>query len=195
VELAGVLLLRRYCALVTGRLERLEGTVDALVHGKPSLTRFAVLGHRWVENVAAWVTLVDLWPVTGRQHQLRHHMTHLGHPIVGEAWHAEGKNVPDGALFPGWQSKGLFLWAVGLAFEHPITGEDMQFSVEVPNKFSGPVGRRKKSKQCQDMLRNDHNGSVSNGSTNGATPRDVPEHTEANVCVESRHVSCPLYAL
>ncbi|WP_077036806.1 RluA family pseudouridine synthase [Pelomonas sp. KK5] len=84
---------KRYVAVVTGYLDG-EGEVDLplmtdwpkrprqkIDHelGKPSLTRWRVLGHE------AAGTRVELEPVTGRTHQLRMHMLALGHPIVGDA--------------------------------------------------------------------------------------------------------------
>jgi len=85
-----------YIAVVAGRLDG-EGLVDQpliadwpnrprqhidLKHGKPSQTRWRVLAHEGPH------TRVRLEPLTGRSHQLRVHMAHLGHAILGDALYA-----------------------------------------------------------------------------------------------------------
>ncbi len=85
-----------YIAVVSGRLDG-AGLIDLplaadwpnrprqqvdLAHGKPSQTRWRVLG------AAGPHTRVALEPLTGRSHQLRVHLAHLGHPIVGDALYA-----------------------------------------------------------------------------------------------------------
>lgn len=87
---------KRYVALVAGALPG-EGLIDLplgadwpnrprqqvdLVHGKPSQTRWCSLGLEGTH------TRVALEPVTGRSHQLRVHLAHLGHPIVGDTLYA-----------------------------------------------------------------------------------------------------------
>ena len=99
---------KRYVAIVHGALDG-EGVVDAplalaggLVRvkmavrddGLPSRTRWRARG-RYGEY-----TLVDCWPETGRQHQIRAHLDHLGHPIVGD------KLYPDERVFADYQDHG-----------------------------------------------------------------------------------------
>ncbi|WP_442953015.1 pseudouridine synthase [Paucibacter sp. B51] len=60
--------------------------------GKPSQTRYRVLGHELHEGQAC--TRVELEPITGRTHQLRMHMLALGHPIVGDALYAPEHPAP-----------------------------------------------------------------------------------------------------
>jgi tRNA pseudouridine65 synthase len=65
--------------------------------------------------------LVELTPLTGRRHQLRRHMKHIAHPIIGDATHGKGRhNRLFGELFG---SRRLLLAAVELGFTHPVTGE------------------------------------------------------------------------
>jgi tRNA pseudouridine32 synthase / 23S rRNA pseudouridine746 synthase len=87
---------KRYVAEVVGLIEADEGSMSwplaadwpsrprqkvDLQHGKPALTHFKVLAR----NHRHLTTRVELWPVTGRSHQLRVHLLTLGHPIVGDS--------------------------------------------------------------------------------------------------------------
>ena len=63
---------------------------------------------------------VLLQPLTGRRHQLRRHMKHISHPIVGDATHGKGPLNRDVAAHVGLQR--LWLHATDLALTHPVTG-------------------------------------------------------------------------
>lgn len=65
--------------------------------------------------------LVELEPLTGRRHQLRRHMKHLSHPIIGDATHGKGQLNRDLAALLGLQR--LWLHAGSLALVHPVSGE------------------------------------------------------------------------
>src|SRR5690606_13397098 len=66
-------------------------------------------------------SLVELRPRTGRTHQLRLHLAHLRHPIVGDVRHGDGRH---NRLFREHFAIGrLMLCATALAFDHPATGE------------------------------------------------------------------------
>jgi hypothetical protein len=137
----------RYRAVVTGKLEPGAGVVDALVDGKEARTKYSVVRHEFRDNFAAWVTLVDLWPLSGRKHQLRVHMAALGHPIVGEPMYQNGAAVPKERLFDGWFCKGMYLCAVELTLRHPQTGERLNFEVQEPEKFGALIGRKPKQRR------------------------------------------------
>lgn len=64
--------------------------------------------------------LVELQPLTGRRHQLRRHMKHLAHPIIGDATHGKGPLNRAVAEFLGGQR--LWLHALRLALPHPVSG-------------------------------------------------------------------------
>ncbi|MGA0569500.1 RluA family pseudouridine synthase [Variovorax sp. VNK109] len=93
--------------------------IDA-AHGKPSTTRWRV-----IETMPGGkATRVELEPVTGRTHQLRVHLQHIGHPILGDRLYAP----PDvQALSPR-----LLLHACALEIAHPATGKAMRFTSDVP---------------------------------------------------------------
>ena len=121
---------KRYQAVVWGLLAAQEGTwneinlpiaadwerrplrvIDA-AHGKPSLTRWRLLGH----HPANGTSRIELEPVTGRTHQLRVHLAAIGHPILGDALYGDAASAPR-----------LLLHATRLALDHPRTGERLQF--------------------------------------------------------------------
>ncbi len=76
---------------------------------------------------------MELYPLTGRTHQIRKHLAETGHPIIGD-----GKYVGDMPLLKG---KGLFLAATGLEFTHPVTKEKCKFQIDMPQKFSSFLER------------------------------------------------------
>lgn len=82
---------KRYRALLCGRLEG-SGTVDLPLAGKACESRYHVVGHCRTPRFGGWMTVVDLWPHTGRKHQLRQHMAALGgwgagfRVWVGRSW-------------------------------------------------------------------------------------------------------------
>ena len=69
-------------------------------------------------------SLVELSPRTGRRHQLRYHMKHISHPIIGDPKY--GKNVHNQIFRTHFQSQRLLLAAVSLRFEHPYRGQELQ---------------------------------------------------------------------
>ena len=87
--------------------------------GKRSLTRYRLLTH----DAGADTSRVELEPVTGRTHQLRVHMSAIGHPILGDALYG-GKASGSAAR--------LMLHANALSFAHPLTGQQLGFE-------SGPL--------------------------------------------------------
>lgn len=122
---------KSYVARLWGRLEPRTGTVDQplmvdwpnrprqMIHpeGRPAQTGWRVIRASDAE------TRVRLNPLTGRSHQLRVHMAHLGHPILGDPLYAWGA----AADFPR-----LMLHAETLRLRHPETNVTMTFSAEVP---------------------------------------------------------------
>jgi tRNA pseudouridine65 synthase/23S rRNA pseudouridine1911/1915/1917 synthase len=116
---------KRYRAIVLGRLDG-EGEVIGELDGRPAHTRWRAVSHTCSLRTR-WVTTLDLWPLTGRTHQLRRHAALLGHPVLGDAEHGD----PGHAL----HGKGLFLWSVELDLVHPVSGEPLRITVEEPAKF------------------------------------------------------------
>ena len=116
---------KRYRALVNGHLNGTD-TIMEPVDGKHAETIYYTIQHTRSLR-AKWITLVDLVPKTGRTHQLRKHLSWIGHPIVGDTLYGI-----DNQIFRG---KGLFLWAISLSFDHPDSGEKMIVEIDEPPKF------------------------------------------------------------
>lgn len=78
-------------------------------------------------------SLVALYPKTGRKHQLRRHMKHINHPIIGDANHGRGRH---NRYFAERFGQGrLMLAATGMNFLHPVTGAPLQLQVESEASF------------------------------------------------------------
>ncbi|WP_420851671.1 23S rRNA pseudouridine(1911/1915/1917) synthase RluD [Propionivibrio soli] len=130
---------RYYQALVRGNLER-GGSVDAPIGRHPTQrTRMAVVRtgkparthYRIVERFLD-CTLVECALETGRTHQIRVHMAHIGHPLVGDPVYGGGASrVPRG---PEFHRQALHARKLGLI--HPITAKSMQWRSELPDDMS-----------------------------------------------------------
>jgi 23S rRNA pseudouridine1911/1915/1917 synthase len=92
--------------------------------GKPAATRFTLL------DECAQGCLVRATLETGRTHQIRVHMAHVGHPLVGDPLYG-------GAPAAGMQRQALH--ALQLAFTHPVTGEALGFRAPAPADFQAAL--------------------------------------------------------
>jgi len=81
-----------------------------------------------VREVFGQAALLEVRPFTGRTHQIRVHLSHLGHPIVGDALY--GGRRPQG---PRAERQMLHAWR--LSFKHPLTGEGLYFEAPPPQDF------------------------------------------------------------
>ena len=139
-----------YDALVWGRPKATEGVIDAPIgrhptarvkmairpQGRPARSRYRV--------VASFgpVSLLELLPETGRTHQLRVHMSSIGHPVVGDRLYG-GKSAPvvrDPNLREAIEAiHRLALHARSLGFRHPRTGDPCEFTAPRPAAFEEPL--------------------------------------------------------
>lgn len=126
--------MKRYVALVQGKVQFDQGMVDVSLkrhvkyhdqrqtgekgEGKEAVSLYQVL-KRFAKS-----TLVALYPQTGRTHQLRVHMKHLGHPILGDDKYGRKESFPR-----------LALHAQSIGFMHPATKQYVEFSCPVPKEF------------------------------------------------------------
>jgi 23S rRNA pseudouridine1911/1915/1917 synthase len=131
---------RRYRALVWGHVEAPSGMVDApvgrstrdrtrmavTVRGKPAATYYEVL-RRFGQP--APLTELTCTLTTGRTHQIRVHMTSIGHPVVGDERYGGGRRESLPLARPWLHSEHL-------ALDHPITGEPLTFDSAVPAELT-----------------------------------------------------------
>jgi tRNA pseudouridine32 synthase/23S rRNA pseudouridine746 synthase len=129
---------KRYFARVHGHIEADTGDVDLPLicdwpnrpkqmvdfeRGKKAMTRFEAV-ERTVDENGRPYSLVALYPITGRSHQLRVHMLALGHPILGDRLYAHDEAL---AMAPRLQ-----LHAQSLSFCHPTQGQWLHFQTPIP---------------------------------------------------------------
>lgn len=86
---------------------------------------------------SARYSLVEMLPQTGRKHQLRRHMSHLRHPIIGDSAHGDLKQNRGAAQHFGMNR--LMLHASSLQLEHPITGEPLVLHAALDNVWQRAV--------------------------------------------------------
>ena len=149
---------RRYVALVWGDLQNNEGTITGNIgrslknrqvftvfpeedHGKPAVTHYKV-----IERLG-YVNLVECRLETGRTHQIRVHMKHIGHPLFNDDNYG-GDQILRGTTFTKYRQfvANCFamiprqaLHAQMLGFVHPATGEEMIFESELPDDLANVI--------------------------------------------------------
>ncbi|MBR1990626.1 MAG: RluA family pseudouridine synthase [Firmicutes bacterium] len=135
-QLAEHSITRRYVALVHNNFSEDEGTVDAPIGRDPkNRLRMAVTRENSKNAVTHWkvlerfgkYTLIEARLETGRTHQIRVHMAHLNHPLVGDMVYGPKKQA--------LTEDGQMLHAKILGFVHPATGEYMEFERPLPESF------------------------------------------------------------
>ena len=134
---------KSYIALVHGVTEREFGTIDAPI-GRNKHNRLRMKVATYGRNaVSLWkvrqrygkFTLLDIEIKTGRTHQIRVHTGYINHPVVGDEIYNEGRDntVSDITVRNAINSLGrFFLHAERLSFNHPKTGERLEFTQELP---------------------------------------------------------------
>ena len=142
-------LVRSYLAFVWGALARPSGTIEAPVgrHGNDRLRmavvpedrgRFAITHWRLQEHFGDDASLVACTLETGRTHQIRVHMAHVGHPVMGDPLYAKGfrtkaSKLPEAARACLERLDRQALHAASLGFEHPITRQLLEFESPLPS--------------------------------------------------------------
>jgi 23S rRNA pseudouridine1911/1915/1917 synthase len=139
---------REYEAVCIGRLTA-GGTVDKAIGRHPTkrtcmavneFGRESVTHYRVIEKFREH-THIRLRLETGRTHQIRVHMSHIRHPLVGDYQYGGRVKTPKGADEAFLQTlrgfKRQALHAAMLRFHHPISGEEMTFEAPLPDDFNG----------------------------------------------------------
>ena len=138
---------KEYLALVYGTPSQMQGIVDAPIGRDPrDRKRMAVVadGRAAVTDYAVlerlrYASLLRCRLRTGRTHQIRVHMKHLGHPIAGDPLYSgpQWKGIPDKRIQKMFSTlERQMLHAASIAFEHPRTGELMSFEAPLPADFA-----------------------------------------------------------
>jgi 23S rRNA pseudouridine1911/1915/1917 synthase len=140
---------KMYVALVYGRMSKERGEIDARIGRSPhNRTRMSVLrggagrtAHTIFEVAERYqdFTLLNVQIKTGRTHQIRVHLAHIGHPVVGDSAYGGGRenSIRDVAIRRAVQSLGRqFLHSAELAFTHPRSGERLQFMTPLPSELT-----------------------------------------------------------
>ena len=78
--------------------------------------------------------LLELSPETGRRHQIRRHLKHIAHPIIGDATYGKGRH--NRFFQEHLNSRRLLLACTGMRLEHPVSGETLQFNASLAEDFS-----------------------------------------------------------
>lgn len=126
---------KTYRAVVKGSTP-IKGKIGLALDGKESLSVFRKL-REVPSSRNKYLSLVEVYPKTGRTHQIRRHLSGIGHPIIGDKEYDNPENTI--------KHKGLLLAAVGLEFTHPITGKEVKFTLPTPHKFEALLEREHKN--------------------------------------------------
>ena len=150
---------RRYRALVWGNVEQDEGTITGDIGRNPrdrmqmavlpdGEGKHAVTHYRVLERFG-YVTLVECILETGRTHQIRVHMKHIGHILFNDERYG-GHEILKGTHFAKYKQfvNNCFdicprqaLHAMTLGFKHPVTGQEMDFSAPLPPDMTALIER------------------------------------------------------
>jgi 23S rRNA pseudouridine1911/1915/1917 synthase len=137
---------KRYCALVAGVIKKGSGTIEVgLGRHVKERKKISVHTNNAREAVSLYkvrerfrnATLVEVEIKTGRTHQIRVHMAHIGHPVLGDRTYGSAKNDRMGELVIPRQ----MLHAESLSLLHPATGHPMTFSAPPPPDMAGIIER------------------------------------------------------
>lgn len=135
LQLAEHSITRKYNAIVYNNIKEDEGTIDKPLGRNPSDRkkmavvpggRRAVTHYRVLDRLGKF-TYIEAQLETGRTHQIRVHMTYVGHPLLGDSVYGPKKQP--------FNLKGQVLHARVLGFVHPVTGEYMEFESPLPEYF------------------------------------------------------------
>jgi 23S rRNA-/tRNA-specific pseudouridylate synthase len=144
------------------------GIIDSPIGGKESMTYYSVVSYTRCSHVSAkgWITTVDLYPVTGRNHQLRKHMKLVGHPMWGDkrygpygkkdASFSQTEEANDTTTNVDLESmtatqnphSKLCLWALEITFPHPIHGKELNVKIDEPNWYRELRDDQEKKWKC-----------------------------------------------
>ncbi len=140
-------IVRRYLAACWGHLQDDTLRVEADVgrHQRDRKRMAVVPGARTavteIQRIEPWkaADLLKVRLLTGRTHQIRVHLRHIGHPVVGDRQYGQGWERGLEGRWPGDLAKRVkrqFLHAAELAFAHPVSGERLELSAPLPGDLA-----------------------------------------------------------
>lgn len=131
---------KRYVALVRGEPQA-EGVIDHPIPKSedgprvPAVTHFRLLARSSVDRCS----LVEARPQTGRLHQIRRHLRHISHPLVGDVTYGSGSI--NRHYRAEYDLHRLALHAERIVFPHPVTGERVEVIAPIPDDLRAPLER------------------------------------------------------
>jgi 23S rRNA pseudouridine1911/1915/1917 synthase len=141
---------KTYLALVNGAMTPENGAIDAAIgrdprdpkrmavraagQGRASQTRYETLERYRIGSSSERFTLLACRPLTGRTHQIRVHLAHVHHPIVGDPIYSSRRKLP-------FACPRMFLHAHRLRFRFPRTGESVEFTAPLPSELAAVLER------------------------------------------------------
>ncbi len=151
---------RRYIAMVWGEPEPSEGSIDLELGRDPkNRTRMTVIPqgeggkhavtHYKVVEPMYYISMIECRLETGRTHQIRVHLKHIGHPLFNDR-HYGGDTIRKGTVYSKYKQFVMncfkilprqALHAKSLGFVHPVTGEEMYFETPLPEDMEGALNK------------------------------------------------------
>lgn len=125
---------KTYAAIVIGKITE-NRIVNLPINEKPSETIFEVT--KIINSLKFdFLTLLKIFPKTGRTHQIRIHLASIKHPILGDKLYGNSEILHKG--------KGIFLSAIAIKFKHPKTKKELEFNIPIPHKFESLILREER---------------------------------------------------
>lgn len=133
---------KKYHAIVRGHTN-LNGRIDYALTNEAGKTQEAITNYKTLstseinipfgKHKTSRYSLIEVIPETGRMHQIRKHMAHIFHPIIGDRPH--GCNKQNKLFKEKWKMTTMLLHATSIEFEHPPTSEMVKIEAPLQSEF------------------------------------------------------------